>query len=52
MPYGRLVEKGLNMATGQCNVKSYDRYLRDLIVAGRPGMIISPKIGIEEAPSA
>jgi len=54
LPFGRFFEKGLSMATGQCNVKKYNRYLRDLIVAGRakPGMIVSHEIGIEEAPSA
>jgi len=54
LPFGRFFEKGLSMGTGQCNVKKYNRYLRDLIIAGRakPGMIVSHEIGIEEAPSA
>ena len=32
---GELFEKGLRMGTGQCNVKRYNRYLRDLIIDGR-----------------
>jgi threonine dehydrogenase-like Zn-dependent dehydrogenase len=51
LPFGRFFEKGLSIGTGQCNVKAYNRYLRDLIVAGRakPGFIVSHQIGIEEA---
>jgi threonine dehydrogenase-like Zn-dependent dehydrogenase len=54
LPFGRFFEKGLSMGTGQCNVKAYNRYLRDLIIAGRakPGMIVSHEIGLDEAPGA
>jgi threonine dehydrogenase-like Zn-dependent dehydrogenase len=54
LPFGKFFEKGLSMGTGQCNVKAYNRYLRDLIIAGRakPGMIISHEIGLEQAPDA
>jgi threonine dehydrogenase-like Zn-dependent dehydrogenase len=54
LPFGRFFEKGLSMGTGQCNVKAYNRYLRDLIVAGRakPGMIVSHEIELDEAPAA
>ena len=31
--FGKLFEKGLHLGTGQCNVKAYNRYLRDLIVS-------------------
>ncbi len=53
-PFGKFFEKGLKIGTGQCNVKKYNRYLRDLIIAGRakPGFIISNEIPIEKAPEA
>lgn len=53
-PFGKFFEKGLKIGTGQCNVKAYNRYLRDLIIAGRakPSFIISHEIQIEEAPKA
>ena len=46
--------KGLTIATGQCPVKRYNVYLRDLIVKGlaKPSMIVSHRIPIEEAPNA
>lgn len=42
------------MGTGQCNVKMYNRFLRDLIISGRakPSFVISHEIDIEEAPVA
>ena len=42
------------MGTGQCNVKKYNRYLRDMIISGRadPSFVVSHEIGIEEAPEA
>jgi threonine dehydrogenase-like Zn-dependent dehydrogenase len=54
LPFGRFFEKGLSMGTGQCNVKAYNRYLRDLIIAGRakPGIIVSHQIGLDEAVEA
>jgi len=33
--FGRLFEKGLRLGTGQCNVKNYNAYLRDMIISGR-----------------
>ncbi len=53
-PVGKFFEKGLKMGTGQCNVKTYNRYLRDLIITGkaRPSFVVSHEIGIEEAPAA
>lgn len=51
---GRLFEKGLRIGTGQANVKSYNRQLRDLIVAGRaePSFVVSKELPLTEAPDA
>jgi glutathione-independent formaldehyde dehydrogenase len=42
------------MGTGQCNVKRYNRYLRDLIIEGRakPSFIVSHKVSLNNAPMA
>ncbi|KAK0505235.1 hypothetical protein EDD18DRAFT_1128215 [Armillaria luteobubalina] len=50
-PFGKLFEKGLTVGTGQCNVKSYNRYLRDLIIAGRakPSFVVSHNLPLEDA---
>ncbi|TVY22940.1 putative zinc-type alcohol dehydrogenase-like protein [Lachnellula hyalina] len=52
--FGKLFEKGLTIGTGQCNVKTYNRYLRDMIISGRakPSFVVSHEIGIDEAPGA
>ena len=52
--FGRLFEKGLRLGTGQCNVKRYNAYLRDLIVAGKasPGFVVSHQVPLEDAPDA
>jgi len=44
----------LKLGTGQCNVKAYNRYLRDMIIAGKakPSFVVSHEIGIDEAPEA
>ncbi|SDX79543.1 glutathione-independent formaldehyde dehydrogenase [Halobellus clavatus] len=49
--FGKLFEKGQGLATGQCDVKSYNRYLRDLIIAGRaePSFVVSHRVGLDEA---
>lgn len=54
LPWGRLWEKGLQVGTGQAPVKRYNRYLRDLILAGRarPSFIISHELPLEQAPMA
>ena len=54
MSFGKLFEKGLTLGTGQCNVKKYNRYLRDLIISGRanPSFVVSHEVGIDEAPDA
>jgi len=52
--FGKLFEKGLRLGTGQCNVKRYNRYLRDLIIAGRakPSFIVSHHTPLDQAPVA
>lgn len=54
LPFGSLFEKGLSLRTGQCNVKMYNRHLRDLIICGRakPSFIVSHEIGLDETPKA
>ena len=46
--------QGLSLATGQCNVKAYNRNLRDLIISGRakPSFVVSHEVGIDDAPTA
>ena len=52
--FGRLFEKGLRLGTGQCNVKRYNAYLRDLIIAGRakPSFVVSHEVSLDDAPDA
>lgn len=52
--FGKLFEKGQRIGTGQCNVKKYNRELRDLIIAGRakPGFIVSHELPLDQAPAA
>ena len=52
--FGRLFEKGLRLGTGQCNVKQYNAYLRDLIIAGRakPSFVVSHEVPLDQAPEA
>jgi len=52
--HGKLWQKGLSMGTGQCNVKRYNRQLRDLIIAGRakPSFIVSHEVSLNDAPMA
>ncbi len=51
---GALFEKGLRVGTGQCNVKRYNRQLRDLITAGRarPSFVVSHELPLDQAPAA
>lgn len=51
LSFGKLFEKGLTIGTGQCNVKAYNRYLRDLIIAGKakPSFVVSHEINIDDA---
>ncbi|SHL07727.1 MULTISPECIES: glutathione-independent formaldehyde dehydrogenase [Haladaptatus] len=50
--FGKLFEKGQRLGTGQCNVKEYNRELRDLIISGRadPSFVVSHRVGLEQAP--
>ena len=50
--FGLLFEKGQALGTGQCNVKSYNRELRDLIIEGRadPSWVVSHRVDLDEAP--
>lgn len=54
LSFGKLFEKGLSLATGQCNVKAYNRYLRDLIISGKakPSFVVSHEIEIDGAEKA
>ena len=54
LSFGKLFEKGLSLATGQANVKNYNRFLRDLIVSGRaePSLIVSHELPLDAAPDA
>jgi glutathione-independent formaldehyde dehydrogenase len=51
---GKAFEKGLELGTGQCNVKQYNRQLRDLIIAGRaePSFVVSHELPLAQAPEA
>lgn len=51
---GNFFAKGLGMASGQANVKSYNRELRDLIHVGKakPSWIVSHHLSLDEAPDA
>ena len=44
--------KGQRIATGQANVKAYNRRLRDLITAGiaNPSFIVSHELALKDAP--
>ena len=52
--FGLFWFKGQRMATGQANVKAYNRQLRDLIHSGRatPSFIVSHKLPLKSAPDA
>ncbi len=47
-------DKAVSIGMGQCPVKRYNEYLRDLIIMGRakPSKIVSHRIRIEDAPDA
>jgi glutathione-independent formaldehyde dehydrogenase len=51
---GKLFEKGLRLGTGQCNVKRYNRHLRDMIIDGRakPSFVVSHELPLAQASSA
>ncbi|MBE1485496.1 glutathione-independent formaldehyde dehydrogenase [Plantactinospora soyae] len=49
---GKFFEKALRMGSGQTNVKAYNAYLRDLIIAGRarPSLVVSKELPLDAAP--
>jgi glutathione-independent formaldehyde dehydrogenase len=53
-PLAEIFNKGISIGTGQCPVKRYNAYLRDLIVAGkaRPSFIVSHRVDLDQAPDA
>ena len=52
--WGMLWFRGQHVGTGQCNVKAYNRQLRDLISVGRakPSFIVSHQLPLDQAPDA
>jgi glutathione-independent formaldehyde dehydrogenase len=52
--FGKFWFKGQKMGTGQCNVKAYNRRLRDLIHFDKadPSIIVSHELPLAEAPDA
>ena len=52
--FGSFWFKGQQIRTGQCNVKTYNRRLMNLIQTGRaePSKIISHRLPLAEAPNA
>jgi threonine dehydrogenase-like Zn-dependent dehydrogenase len=52
--FGAFFTKGLRIGTGQCDVKRYNRPLRDLIHAGKakPSFIVSHHLHLDQAPDA
>ena len=52
--FGAAFEKGIAIGSGQCPVKKYNRYLRDLIIHGRatPSFIVSHEVPLAQAPDA
>ena len=54
LDFGSAWFKGQRIATGQCNVKAYNRNLRDLIYTGRanPSFIVSHELPLDAAPDA
>lgn len=52
--FGLFWSKGQHMGTGQANVKTYNRYLRNLIHQDRakPSWIVSHELALDEAPDA
>ena len=54
LPMAELFDKSVTVGMGQCPVKLYNEYLRDLIIMGRvkPSKIVSHRIKIDEVPAA
>lgn len=51
LPLGIAWDKGISIGMGQCPVKRYNEFLRDLVIAGKanPGTIVSHEATIGEA---
>ena len=49
--YGTAFTKGITIGSGQCPVKRYNRWLRDLIIRGqaKPSQIVSHELSLDEA---
>jgi glutathione-independent formaldehyde dehydrogenase len=54
LPMGEFFEKGISIGMGQCPVKKYNVYLRDLILSGKakPSFIVSHRLPLQDAPNA
>ena len=54
LPFAKAFDKAITIGTGQCPVKKYNLFLRDLTIAGRakPSFIVSHRLPLEEAPDA
>jgi glutathione-independent formaldehyde dehydrogenase len=52
--FGKFFFKGQSIATGQANVKHYNRYLRDLIHRDKasPALLVSHNLSLDDAPYA
>jgi glutathione-independent formaldehyde dehydrogenase len=52
--FGAFWWKGQSMGTGQCDVKAYNRHLRDLIAGdrARPSFVVSHELALDEAEEA
>jgi glutathione-independent formaldehyde dehydrogenase len=52
--FGTAFTKGITIGSGQCPVKRYNRWLRDLIIRGQahPSEIVSHELALDEAPTA
>jgi glutathione-independent formaldehyde dehydrogenase len=52
--YGTAFTKGIAIGSGQCPVKRYNRWLRDLIIRGQatPGQIVSHELPLDDAVTA
>jgi glutathione-independent formaldehyde dehydrogenase len=52
--FGTMFTKGISLGTGQCPVKKYNRYLRDLIIRDQasPSIIVSHDVPLDQAVEA
>lgn len=54
LEFANTTQRDSTFGIGQCNVKAYNRYLRDMIISGvgKPTFVVSHEIGIDEVPGA